>query len=63
MPEHLERLLEEARRIQMSEDQRREQRISFAYGNTHIENSNITRQMVADADDKISREERSSAGR
>lgn len=63
MPEHLERLLEEARRIQMSEDQRREQRISFAYGNTHIENSNITRQMVAEADEKISREERNSAER
>ena len=58
MPEHLERLLEKARHIKMSEDQKREQRISFAYGNTHIENSNITRQMVAEADDRIFRAER-----
>jgi hypothetical protein len=58
MPEYLETLVEKARKIRMSEQQKREQRISFAFGNTHIENSDITRQMVADADDRISREKR-----
>ena len=42
----------------MSDEQKREQRINFVYGNTHIENSNITRKMVEEADDKVMREER-----
>ena len=46
-----------------SEEQKREQRISFAYGNTHIENSDITRQMVADADAKVLREESDESSR
>jgi hypothetical protein len=56
MTEYLESLIQKARLIQMSEEQKREQRISFAYGNTHIENGNITRQMVADADAKVLKE-------
>ena len=35
----------------------REQRLSFVYGNTHIENERITREMVARADEKVAREE------
>jgi hypothetical protein len=57
MPEYLSVLIEKARHIQMTEEQKREQRLSFVYGNTHVENSNITRQMIADADDKVQREE------
>jgi hypothetical protein len=57
MTDYLEKLIEKAKHIQMSEEQKREQRISFVYGNTHIENSNITREMVAEADAKVLREE------
>jgi hypothetical protein len=37
----------------------REQRLSFVYGNTHIENARITREMVAAADAKVLEEETS----
>ena len=57
----LEALIAKARKVQMTEGQMREQRLSFVYGNTHIENDMITREMVAEADEKISREE--AAGR
>jgi hypothetical protein len=40
----------------MTPDQLREQRQSFAYGNTNIENERITREMVAEADRKIESE-------
>lgn len=53
MGKDLEELISRARSIEMSPDQLREQRRSFVYGNTHIENERITRQMVADLDDKI----------
>ncbi|MEW6437343.1 MAG: hypothetical protein AB1508_09290 [Pseudomonadota bacterium] len=49
----LEELIEKARKIEMTEEDRREQRLSFAYGNTHIENSLITREMIARADAKV----------
>lgn len=39
-------LLERAREVQMTEPQKVQQRISFAYGTTKIENDNITREMV-----------------
>jgi hypothetical protein len=48
-----EELVSIARKIEMSPDQLREQRQSFAYGNTHIENDLITREMVAEADRKL----------
>lgn len=53
----LEALVAKAQRIQMTEGQLREQRLSFVYGNTHIENERITREMVAEADEKVAREE------
>ncbi len=37
----------------MSKAQRREQRISFAYGNVHLHNPNVTRDMVAAECDKL----------
>ncbi|WP_419906981.1 hypothetical protein [Hoeflea sp.] len=61
MTEALEALIEKAQKIQMTEDQQREQRLSFVYGNTHIENERITRDMVRDADDKVSKETASKA--
>jgi hypothetical protein len=51
----LEKLVERARKIEMTPNQVTAQRQSFAYGNTHIENERITRQMVAEADQKIER--------
>ena len=51
-----EELVSIARTIEMSADQLREQRQSFVYGNTHIENDRITREMVAEADKKLSSE-------
>jgi len=53
MTKNLEELITRARKITMTAAQLREQRQSFAYGNTHIENDRITREMVAEADKKI----------
>jgi hypothetical protein len=55
--EALEALIAKAQRIKMNDAQLREQRLSFVYGNTHIENEMITREMVAAADEKVMREE------
>ncbi|MGO8780902.1 MAG: hypothetical protein ACLQKK_18640 [Rhodomicrobium sp.] len=53
MTKNLEELVIRARKITMTSAQLGEQRRSFAYGNTHIENERITREMVAEADKKI----------
>lgn len=50
----LDQLIEKARKIEMTPDQEREQRRSFVYGNTHIENERITRALVAEADELVS---------
>lgn len=57
----LEELIAKAQKIQMDDAQMREQRLSFVYGNTHIENDRITREMVAMADEKVTREEEQAA--
>ena len=46
MTEALQILIETARQINMTAKERESQRRSFAYGNTHIENEHITREMV-----------------
>ncbi len=46
MTHHLQELIEAGRRAPFSKDEREAQRRSFAYGNTHIENERITRQMI-----------------
>jgi hypothetical protein len=56
MTKELQELIERARKIEMTPDEVTAQRRSFAYGNTHIENERITREMVAEADRKISHE-------
>jgi hypothetical protein len=58
MTEKLEDLVERTRKITMSSQQIREQRRSFAYGNTHIENERITREMVAELDLRIEAEKK-----
>ena len=47
MAKSLEKLMEAAKRVKMSPEQNEEQRQSFAYGNTKIENELITRETVA----------------
>lgn len=42
MSDELNRLIELARKVDMSEEDKERQRISFAYGNTRIENDDIT---------------------
>jgi hypothetical protein len=42
MSEELSKLLEMARKVEMTPEQAEEQRRSFAYGNTKIENDSIT---------------------
>ncbi len=42
----LSRLIEIAKGVHMNAQQRDEQRNSFVYGNTRIENESVTREMV-----------------
>lgn len=53
MSDHLTRLMEAARGRQMSAEEKEAQRRSFAYGNAHIENDRVTREMVQAAAEKI----------
>lgn len=46
MTDYLQELIAAAKHAPFSEDEREAQRRSFAYGNTHIENDRITREMV-----------------
>lgn len=46
MTEKLNELLEKAKTVKPSPEEKEEQRRSFAYGNTNIENSRITRETV-----------------
>ncbi len=46
MAEELKALIEVARRVTPTAEQREEQRRSFAYGNTAFENELITREMI-----------------
>ena len=46
MTETLEDLVKAAKRVRMTADEKEEQRRSFAYGNTKIENELITRETV-----------------
>jgi hypothetical protein len=46
MTEKLNELLDKAKKVKLSPQQKEEQRRSFAYGNTNIENSRITRETI-----------------
>jgi hypothetical protein len=50
MSKELQFLIDEARGYRMTASEREEQIRSFAYGNTHLENSSIT---MSDIDDAI----------
>ncbi len=49
MTNRLQELLDEARKNVSTSQDKEEQRRSFAYGNTKIENSRITRETVSSA--------------
>lgn len=53
MTKHLQELLEAAKKVVPTPEEKEQQRRSFAYGNTKIENSRITREMVDRAADAI----------
>lgn len=53
---NLSRLIELARGVHMSDEQRNEQRNSFVYGNTKIENGNVTRELVEEISHRVPRE-------
>ena len=53
MSEELNRLIEMARKVDMSEADKEQQRISFAYGNTKIENDDITWDTVKKAAEEL----------
>ena len=56
MNEKLEFLLEKAKKVQMSAAEKEEQRRSFAYGNTKIENDLITRAMIDEAAERLAKQ-------
>jgi hypothetical protein len=53
MTDALKKLLEAARIAKPTPEQRDEQRRSFVYGNTHLENGLITREMVDREPDRV----------
>jgi hypothetical protein len=55
MTEQLATLIERARSVRMSPSDAEEQRRSFAYGNTKIENTRITREMVDEQAEALKR--------
>jgi hypothetical protein len=55
MTRQLENLLEAAKKVVLTPEEKEQQRRSFAYGNTKIENSRITREMVNEAADALNK--------
>jgi len=49
MSKSIEQLVKMAKQVRMSEPQKLQQRVSFAYGTAFIENENVTREMVEKA--------------
>jgi len=58
MPDELKQLIEKARAVKMTPEDRERQRRSFAYGNTAFENPLITREMVDAEADALKAEEK-----
>ncbi len=55
--QNLSRLVELAKGVHMNDAQRNEQRNSFVYGNTKIENANVTRELVEEISHRMPRED------
>lgn len=54
---HLTQLIEMAKQVEMSKQEQEEQRRSFAYGNTKIENRNITPEAIERAASVVAEED------
>ena len=52
----LNELIEAAKKVQASPQEKEEQRRSFAFGNTKIENTRITRQTVDEEAEKLKKQ-------
>lgn len=59
MTDALKKLIEAAKTVNPTPEHREQQRRSFVYGNTHFENSLITREMVEREADRLSLDETS----
>jgi hypothetical protein len=57
MADKLAALIERARTVRMSVRESEQQRRSFAYGNTKIENDRITREMVDEQAEALKRKD------
>lgn len=57
MTDKLATLIERARTVRMSVRESEQQRRSFAYGNTKIENDRITREMVDEQAEALKRKD------
>ena len=57
MTKDIQDLIKAAKNIVMTPEEKEQQRRSFAYGNTVIENPRITREMVYRAADKLGKPE------
>ena len=58
MPDNLEELLMRAKATDQTPEDQEEQRRSFAYGNTHLENPFVTREMVDEAADQLAADDK-----
>ena len=58
MSDEMKKLLDAARKADFSSEEMEQQRRSFAYGNTKIENDLITREMIDEAAERLARERR-----
>lgn len=57
-PDELQALIEAARAVEMTDADREAQRRSFVYGNTKIENDQITRKLVDRAAESVAQQTR-----
>ena len=58
MTDALIKLLEAAKTVKPTPEQREQQRRSFAYGNTHFENELITREMIDREAEKLAKDDK-----
>ncbi len=58
MTDALKKLLEAAKTVKPTPEQREQQRRSFAYGNTHFENELITREMIDREAEKLAKDDK-----
>jgi hypothetical protein len=63
MPTDLEKLLEAAKLHAFSADEKEQHRRSFAFGNTNIENSRVTRELIDREAVKLAEEQTIQTGR